>query len=137
MAVSERTKNARNIAIVLAIAAAVDFIPGGGRAAATVEAALLVAFGVAIGYLGLRFYREAHMSLFSIGDRYRGILYGSLALAFFAYAVRSRLWYALEVQGGALVQVHRWDGFGEALWFVMVGLVVYGLLTVYRRWRAY
>jgi len=130
-------KNARNIAIVLAIAAAVDFIPGGGRAASTVEATLLVAFGVAIGYLGLRFYREAHMSLFSLGDQYRGLLYGSLALAFFAYVGRSRMWYALQLQGGQLVQVHRWDGFGEALWFVMVGLVVYSLWVVYRRWRAY
>jgi hypothetical protein len=51
----DRAKNARNIAIVALIAAAVFVIPGGGQAARTFEAVLLVAFGVAIGYLGLRF----------------------------------------------------------------------------------
>jgi prepilin signal peptidase PulO-like enzyme (type II secretory pathway) len=135
--VSESVKNARNVAIVLAIAAAVYFIPGGGRAASTFEAAVLVAFGIAIGYLGLRMYREHHLSLYGLGDRHRGLLYGAVVVAVFAWVVRSRMWYALQVRGAELVQVHRWDGLGEILWFAMVAGVVYALVAVYRHARAY
>jgi hypothetical protein len=51
--------------------------------------------------------------------------------------VRSRLWYALELRGSELAQVHRWDGFGEILWFALAGIVVYSLVAVYRHWRQY
>ncbi len=134
---SQQLKTARNVAIILAIAAAVYFIPGGGRAASTFEAALWVAFGLAIGYLGLRMYREHHIALYGLGDRYRGLLYGAVALAVFLYAVRTRMWYALKISGGMLAQVHRWNGLGEILWFALAGAVVYALLAVYRHWRAY
>src|ERR1700685_1784641 len=80
-------KTARNVAIILAIAAAVYFIPGGGRAASTFEAALWVAFGLGIGYFGLRMYREHHMTLYGLGDRHRGLLYGAVALAVFVWIV--------------------------------------------------
>jgi hypothetical protein len=135
--VSEQLKMARNIAIILAIAAAVYFIPGGGRAAGTFEAALWVAFGLGIGYFALRMYREHHMTLYGLGDRHRGLLYGAVALGLFVWIVRKRMWYALQVQGGELVQVHRWAGVGEFLWFVLLGLVLYALLTVYRYSRSY
>ena len=134
---SERLKMTRNVAILLAIAAAVHFIPGGGRAASTFEAALLTAFALAIGFLALRQYREHRVALFSLGDRYRGLLYGAVGLAVFLWAVRPRMWYALEVRGAELVQVHRWDGLGETLWFVLAGLVVYSLYAVYRHARRY
>lgn len=134
---SEQLKTVRNVVIILAIAAAVYFIPGGGRAADTFEAALWVAFGLGIGYFGLRTYRERHLALYGLGDRHRGLLYGAVALGVFVWIVRKRMWYALQVQGGELVQVHRWSGVGEFLWFVLVGLVVYALLTVYRYARSY
>lgn len=134
---SGQLKTARNVAIILAIAAAVYFIPGGGRAASTFEAALWVAFGVGIGYFALRAYREHHVALFGLGDRHRGLLYGAVALGVFVWIVRKRMWYALQVRGGELVQVHRWDGVGEFVWFVLVGAVVYSLLIVYRHARAY
>ncbi len=137
MPMSDTLKNTRNVAIILAIAAAVYFIPGGGRAAGTFEAALWTVFALGIGYVGLRMYREHHVALFSLGDRHRGLLYGSVALAVFLWVVRSRMWYALQVRGAEIAQVHRWDGFGEILWFVMVGLVVYSLLAVYRHARSY
>ncbi|GEM_PF-480839 len=137
MRVSSQLKMTLNVAIILAIAAAVYFIPGGGRAANTFEAALWVAFGLGIAFLALRMYREHHIALFGLGDRHRGLLYGAVALAVFLWAVRSRMWYALQVRSAELVQVHRWDGLGEILWFVLAGVVVYSLLTVYRHSRAY
>ncbi len=134
---SEQLKTARNVAIILAIAAAVYFIPGGGRAASTFEAALWAAFGLGIGYFALRMYREHHIALFGLGDRHRGLLYGAVALAVFLWMVRTRMWYALQARGGELVQVHRWSGVGEFAWFVLAGVVVYSLVAVYRHSRHY
>jgi hypothetical protein len=117
-------KTARNVAIVVAIAAFAYFAFGtrGGHAAQTFEAALWVAFGVGIGYVGIRLYREHRISLHSLGDRHRGMLYGSAALAVFAYAARRRMWET---------------GLRELLWFVLVGIVVYAVLEVYRYSRTY
>ena len=110
------------MAIVALIAAVVFVLPGGGRAANTFEGALLVAFGAGIGYLALRLYRENRIALYSLGDRYRGLLYGAIALTLFLIIARARMWQT---------------GLGELLWFTLVGGVVYALLAVYRQWRAY
>ena len=118
----DRAKTARNVAIVVAIAAAVYFLPGGGRAASIFEAVLWVAFGVGIAYLGLRLYREHRVAVYGLGDRYRGLLYGALALGVLALIARQRMWET---------------GAGEVLWFALVALVIYALLAVLRRWRAY
>jgi hypothetical protein len=119
---SERLKMTRNVVILLAIAAAVHFIPGGGRAASTFEAVVLVAFGLGIGFFGLWMYREQRVSLHSLGDYHRALLYGAIALAFFLWVARERMWLT---------------GVGELAWFVLAGIGVYSLLTVYRQWRAY
>ena len=90
--------------------------------ASTFEAALWVAFGVGIGYFGLRMYREQRVALHSLGDYHRALLYGAVALIVFEWVAKERMWQT---------------GFGELAWFVLAGIVVYSLLTVYRQWRAY
>lgn len=122
MRVSDSLKTVRNVAIIVAIAAAVYFIPGGGRAASTFEAVLWVAFGLGIGYLGLRLYREHRVALHGLGDHHRGLLYGAVALAVFEWMARSRMWET---------------GFGELAWFVLLGGLIYALLEVFRHSRAY
>lgn len=119
---TDRLKTARNIAIVALIAAAVYFLPSGGQVAHTFEAFLYIGFGVAIGYLGLRFYREQRVTLHSLGDPYRGLLYGAIAGGVFIFMARVRMW-----QTGA----------GELLWFVLLAGIAYALVMVFRRWRAY
>ena len=118
----DRMKTTRNVAIVVAIAAAVYFLPGGGRAASTFEAALWVAFGAGIAYFGLHLYREHRVALHGLGDRYRGLLYGALATAMFLLAARSRMWAT---------------GIGEFIWFALAGMVVYSLFAIYRYSRSY
>jgi hypothetical protein len=118
----ERTRTARNIAIVLAIGAGVYLGPGGGRAASAFEAALWALFAIGIAYLGLRLYRENQFRLNALGDRHRGLLYGGIALAMFCWMARSRMWET---------------GLGELAWFVLVGLAVYCLMEVYRHSRSY
>ncbi len=115
-------KTARNVAIIVIIAAAVYFIPGGGRAAGTFEAVLWAAFGGGMAYLGLRLYREHRVTIHGLGDRHRAMLYGAAAVAVFAVIARSRMWQT---------------GFGELGWFVLVLGVLYAAGEVYRRARSY
>jgi hypothetical protein len=120
--VDSSLKNTRNVAIVLAIAAAVYFLPGGGRAANTFASALWVAFGLGIGLACLWLYRERRVTLHGLGDRNRAILYGAVALGIFAWVARARMWSS---------------GVGKPAWFVLVGCVIYALVMVYRQARAY
>ncbi len=118
----DRLKTTRNVAIVLLIAAAVYFLPSGGQVAHTFEALFYIGFGVAIGYLGLRFYRENRVALHGLGDRYRGLLYGAIAGGLLVYMSRVRMWQT---------------SLGELLWFVLVAGIVYSFVMVFRRRRAY
>jgi tellurite resistance protein TehA-like permease len=119
----ERTKTVRNIAIIAAIAAVV-FLLGerGDQATQTLEAVLQVGFALAIVFIALRFYREHRVTIHGLGDRHRALLYGALAVAMMLALAKIRMWET---------------GLGELVWFIMAGGVVYALIAVYRRWRAY
>ena len=112
----------RNIAIVLALALAVWALPGGGTAAGIVSALISVAFAVAIWLFLHHMYREHRMTIFGLGDRHRGILYGSLAALLFAGAAAGE-WF----QSAPLT----------LLWFVVLAGAVYGLVATWRYWRSY
>jgi hypothetical protein len=118
----DRWRVARNVAIIVVIAAVVRFLPGGGRAASAFEAGLWAAFGLGFGYMGLRLYREYRVSVHGLGDRHRALLYTGLALVLFEWAGRSRMWNT---------------GLGELAWFALAAFAVYAFLEVFRRWRAY
>lgn len=118
----DRLKTARNIAIIALIAAAVEFLPGGGRVAEAFAAALWVVFGAGLGYFGYRLYREHRMSVYGLGDRHRALLYGALAVGYVTAVAQPRMWET---------------AFGEFAWFVLVGLAVYALLAIYRFSRTY
>jgi hypothetical protein len=107
----------RNVAIVLALAAVVDFLPGGGAAAATVMAALTLLFLAAIAWFAYRFYREQQLTLATLTDPQKAGLFGALggiALLTVAYDEFSSwsggvlLWIALMVGCvGAMVLIWR------------------------------
>jgi hypothetical protein len=108
-------QTARNIAIILALAAAVDFLPGGGEAAATVLAALTMAFFAAISWLLYRVYNEQQLTLATLSDGRKAVLFGAvggIALLivgydeFTSFSGGFLLWVALMaacVGGGVLV----------------------------------
>ncbi len=118
----DRLKTARNVAILLALAAAVAFLPGGGRVANTFATILSVAFGVGFGYAGLWFYRQHRVDIYSLGDQRRGLVYGAIGVGVVTLAAKTRMWET---------------GFGELVWFVLLALVVYTLLATYRYSRSY
>jgi hypothetical protein len=118
----DRLKIARNVAIVALIAAAVEFLPGGGRAVEAFAAALWVVFAAGFAFFGYRLYRERHVDLYGLGDRHRALLYGALAVGFVTAASQPRMWQT---------------AFGEFLWFALIGLCAYTLVAVYRYSRTY
>jgi hypothetical protein len=95
-------KTARNILIIVVVAAAVAFVPGGGETAGLIWALLGIALTVTFVFLGIRFYRENRVAIFSLGDKHRALLYGSLAAIVLALAGRQKL---TETGLGSLVLV--------------------------------
>ena len=79
-------------------------------------------FAAGFGYFAYRLYRERRVDLYGLGDRHRAVLYGALALGILVVAARTRMWLT---------------SFGEFVWFVLVGLVLYTVLAVYRYSRTY
>lgn len=110
----------RNGLIVVALAAAVFALPGGGDAADLVAGVLSTLITVALVAFGWRFYREHRIEIYSLGDQYRGAIYLALAGIVFAMAGRSEL---LDTGAGTLA------------WFVIVGLAVWTLFRTFFRWR--
>jgi O-antigen/teichoic acid export membrane protein len=81
-------QTARNIVIILALAAGVDFLPGGGAAAATVLSALMMIFLAAIAWLLYRVYHEQQLTLATLTDARKAGLFGAvgaMALLVVAY----------------------------------------------------
>ncbi|MFM9644442.1 hypothetical protein, partial [Streptomyces turgidiscabies] len=76
------------MAILVAIAAAVAFIPGGGHLASAFEAALWAAFALGIALVLVRSYRERRTLIYGLGDRHRLLLYAGIAMGVFAWAAR-------------------------------------------------
>lgn len=110
----------RNGLIVVAIAAAVFALPGGGDAADFVLALLSTLIMVSFVVFGWRFYREHRVDIYSLGDQHRGALYGAIAAIVFALAGRAEL---LDTGAGTLA------------WFVLMGLAAYALYRVFVQWR--
>jgi hypothetical protein len=112
----------RNVGIILLIAIGVWLIPGGGTAADVIMGLIGVAFAVGIWLFLHHMYREHRMTIFGLGDRFRGIFYASLAALLFAGAAAAE-WF----DSGPLT----------LLWFLLLASAVYGLVATWRHWREY
>jgi TRAP-type C4-dicarboxylate transport system permease small subunit len=109
---------------LVALAALVlTVLPGGGQALDVALALLTIVFFTAIALVGYRLHRQFRSELFSLTDRQRGILYGSIGLAFLTFCATSRLFDT----GGA----------GVVAWLALLGLASYGVYWVWGRYRAY
>jgi multisubunit Na+/H+ antiporter MnhB subunit len=113
---------ARNVAIVLAIAAAVAFIPGGGTTAGLVGAILSTLIMVSLVFFAYRFYREHRLELDGLGDRWRGLLYGAIGAVVLALAALPRV---SGSSGGTLAVI------------AVLGGAAYAFYAVWRHYREY
>jgi hypothetical protein len=117
------SKTLRNVLIVVAVAAAVAFLPGGGDTAQLVSALLGIGITVVLVLLGVRFYRENRVAIFSLGDKHRGLLYGALGAIVLALAGRNKL---LDTGLGSLAFVVLLIGAIGALYAVWQHYRTYG-----------
>ena len=118
--VTTMSANVRNALIVVALAAAVFLLPGGGNGADLVSAVLGTLITASFAFIGYRLYREHRIDLYALGDQHRGLLYGALAIAIWAMAARVRLFATSP---------------GILLWCALIGGAAYALVVVYRRYR--
>ena len=110
----------RNILIILLLALAVWALPGGGMAAAIIGQIISTAFLVAIWFALVYVYRNFRLTIFTLGDRHRGMLYGGLAAILFLSAAADRFFD---------------DSALTLLWFVILGATIYALVATFRHWR--
>lgn len=115
-------KTARNVAIVALLALAVTVLPGGGTAAGTFGAAMFVILTIGLGVFAARLYMEHRIGLHGLGDNYRALLYGALALVVLTVAAGPRLFGS---------------GPGTIAWIVLIGVACYALYLVVRHAREY
>jgi hypothetical protein len=112
----------RNVAIILALAAIVDFLPGGGAAADTVMAALTLIFLATIAWFVYRLYREQQLTLATLTDLQRAGLFGAvggIALLVVAYD-----------------EFSSWTG-GLLLWIALMAGCVAGIFLIWRSATTY
>ena len=116
----DRAKHIRNILIIVGLALVVWLLPGGDEGSATVYNLLIVILTAGLLFFGYRLYMEHRATIFGLGDRQRGLLYGAIGLAAIAIIATSRLWNE--------------GGLGALIWFGLLSLAAWG---IYRVWRTY
>ncbi len=115
-------KTARNVVIVLAIAAVVDIVPGGGTAAGVVIQAVSIIFLAALAWVAALSYREHRNTLYSLGDRRRAILYTAVGVLAVTLTATSRLWTS---------------SIGSVAWLVLIAAGIYAGIAVLLSARRY
>lgn len=101
-------ENTRNIAIVVAIAAALTVSRTAGVAASAVYSILNILFLVGLAYFGYTVYRSQRHRLALLSTRERTILYGAVALL------------ALLLLSGTFL-VRSWSPFTSIVYLALVG----------------
>ena len=114
--------NLRNVLIVVAIAALVILVPGGGSGAQIAIQALSLAFLGALIWFGTVMYREHRSTLYSLGDKRRGILYGAAAVLTLTLSATSRLWQTSA---------------GQVAWLALIGVAAYAVVAIVLAARKY
>jgi hypothetical protein len=106
----------RNIVIILAIAALIVLIPGGGSGGTFALQAVSLLFLGVIGWFAYVSYRENRVALFSLGDRKRGIVYAAGVVIVLTLTATDRLF---STTTGKLVWLLLLIGAGYAVFSVV------------------
>lgn len=117
------TKVARNVLIIAAIAAVINWAPGGGTGSKVVIQAIGLLFLGAIGWFASIAYRQHRVALYSLGNVRRGALYAAVGVATLTLSATPRLWHA----GGA----------GVLVWLVLIGAAAYTVIAILWASRSY
>ena len=115
-------RQVRNVAIILALAAAVAFLPAAGVGASFLGWLLGIAFLAALAWFVARLYREYRLTIYGLGDRNRGLLYVAVGVTVLTLTATRLLWESAV---------------GTAAWFVLLGAAVWAAVYVYRASQEY
>jgi hypothetical protein len=115
-------RTARNVAIVMALAFAVAFLPGGGNAADAVLTAITIGFLTAIAWTLYVLSRQNQLTLAALSDGRRAILYGALGLI------------ALLVAGSDEMFS---SGGGTLAWILLLGAAIAAIWRVWSEASSY
>jgi hypothetical protein len=105
-----------NVAIVLALAAIVAAVPGGGSAASVVSQAVYLCFLAALAWFASVMYRQHRYTLYSLSDRRRAALYVAVGVAVLTLTATHRLWSSSA---------------GSVAWLVLLGAAIYTVAAVF------
>lgn len=115
---------ARNVSIIALVALAITVIPGGDDAADTVLRALQMAFLAAISFAVYRFHQERQLTIDTMADRSRAILYGAAGVVVLAIAGFDQF-------------TDSWGGAGLLLGIALIGGAIAAAIVTWRNETAY
>ena len=113
---------ARDVAIILVLALGVAFVPGGGNAADTILLALTMGFLAGIAWLLYTLSRENQLTLATLSDGRRAILYGAFGLLVLLVA-------------GADEMMH--SGGGTLAWILLLAVSIGAIWRVWMEANSY
>lgn len=116
------TSTARNVIIILALAAVVAIVPGGGTGASVVSQAVFLAFLAALGWFAMVMYRQHRSTLYSLGDSRRAVLYVAVGVGGVTLTATSRMWASAA---------------GSVAWLVLMAAAIYAVFAIVWAARKY
>jgi len=112
----------RNVAIVMLLALVVAFVPGGGNVADAILAAITMAFLAGIAWAIFVFSRENQLTLATLSDGRRALLYGAIGLIARLIAGSDEMFET---------------GLGTLGWIVLLGAAIAAIWRVWLEANAY
>ena len=110
----------RNVAIILALAAVVAVVPGGGTGASVVTQAVSLLFLATLAWFASISYRQHRVTLYGLGERNRTIVYVALGTITLVLSATSRMWASAG---------------GSVAWLLLLGGAIYALAAVFLAYR--
>jgi hypothetical protein len=106
---------ARNVAIIMLLALVVAFLPGGGNAAEALITALTMALLAGVAWMIYTLSRENQMTLATLTEGRRALLYGAVAMIALLIAGTDKLF---STGGGTLLWILLFAASIAAIWRV-------------------
>ncbi len=115
-------RTARNLAIVMVLALAVAFAPGGGNAVDAIFTALTMGFLAGIAWMLYTLSRQNQLTLATLSDGRRALLYGAFGMIALLIAGTDKLFSS---------------GGGTLLWILLLGASVAAIWRVWTEANTY
>lgn len=115
-------RTARNVAIVMVLALAVAFVPGGGNVVDAIFTALTMGFLAGIAWMLYTLSRQNQLTLATLSDGRRALFYGAFGMIALLIAGTDKLFSS---------------GGGTLLWILLLGASVAAIWRVWTEANTY